>query len=87
MDNKCLICRAVPSLPSSRAISFFHDPDCSQCPLGDGSADGAPCTLDETFITEGYRGFSSRVRRLARGNRLIEILDEHGITIYDVKIK
>jgi len=83
MDVWCEICRAVPSL--------YHGPKCSECPLGDGSDDwgenGAPCREDPTFIDYMERHCASKKKLRARGNRLIEILGQHGIEIYDAEVE
>lgn len=73
--DDCLICRG---LELWRA--------CSMCPLGYPNAIGLPCVDDPTFIDQGSRLTASKEKLLARGNRLIEILGEHGIEIYDAEV-
>ena len=74
MDSECLICLAIPLV------------DCSICPLGDGVEDLA-CLDDPTFLGIIQRQLAKKSELLARGNRLIEIMDEHGITIDDAEAK
>lgn len=83
MDSDCEFCKAMPRI----SFGDYTDYDCSQCPLGDGESRGCPCVTDKTFIDEGRRETASKKQLLARGNRLIEILDQHGITIYDKEVK
>lgn len=73
--DKCLICEGLESFR-----------DCSHCPLGDGS-DHCACIYDSTYINQPDRFSATPKQLLARGNRIIEILDEHGITIYDAEVK
>jgi len=77
MDGDCLICDGTQG----------DGCNCKHCPLGDGLNKGVPCTKDPTFIYGIRRHGASKERLLARGNRLIEILDQHGIAIYDKEVK
>ena len=72
MDSGCLICPAIPL------------GNCYICPLGDGVEELA-CINDPTFLEMTQRRTAKKSELLARGNRLIEILDKHGIEIYDAK--
>ena len=83
MDDKCEFCRAIPRV----SFGTYTDYDCSRCPLGDGESRGCPCVKDKTFIGEGRRKTASKKELLARGNRLIKILDEHGIAIIDEEVE
>ncbi len=76
MDRGCLICMGLPA---------SHN--CAVCPLGDGGDYNAFCIKDSTFIEQDERSHSTKRQLLARGNRLIEILNEHGIEIYDAEVK
>ena len=77
-DN-CLICGGLKSFR-----------DCENCPLAVGktfTSRFVSCTHDATYIEQGEREHASKEQLLARGNRLIEILDKHGIIIYDKEIE
>ena len=60
--------------------------NCKACPLSN-NGDYCSCTNDSTFIHQGRRLGATKKQLLVRGYRLIEIMDKHGITIYDVKVK
>lgn len=82
MDGDCEICKALGS-------DDHGFPNCRRCPLGDGDEWGppkksAPCTYDPTYLSAGTFGErlnATKEELLARGNRLIEIFDQHGIKI------
>ena len=74
MDFQCLICPAIP------------DGDCCVCPLGDGVKELA-CLDDPTYLNISQRLAAKKSKLLTRGKRLIKIMDKHGITIYDAKVK
>ena len=80
MDDKCEFCRAMPDSAEDGEV------DCRRCPLSDGELVDA-CCEDKTFIPPANRRGATKKQLLARVNRLIEILDEHGITIIDEEVE
>lgn len=76
MDLSCLICSAIPD----------GDGGCYICPLGDGVKELA-CIYDSTYLGPCQRRTAKKSELLARGKRLIKIMDKHGITIYDAEVK
>ena len=78
MDQNCDICDAI-------------DTDCIHCPLGDGIIDWndghPPCVKDSSFINPKNRVDADEELLISRGDRLIEILDENGIQIYEKEFK
>lgn len=76
MDTDCEFCLCV-----GKAGDLIN---CHHCPLGRGEIDDMGCVYDHpTFIPPMDRLKASREKLLARGNRLIEILDKAGISIID----
>ena len=79
MDDKCLICDATS----------YYNANCYACPLSEGDKYSLipPCCYDPTFVAGISRLSANKEQLLARGNRLIEILDQHGIAIIDKEVK